>query len=649
MSDEARRAFEDVAPSARAEIRSLPTRDADVFMLRLERYWQDLFDGLTPPYGNHADFGRFLDRLVRLLARGYASRPEELKVLDLERGLIPGWFQSERRIGYVFYVERFAGTLAGVKDHLDYLRDLSINYIHLMPLLKPRPGANDGGYAVEDYRRVDPRIGTMKDLENLCATLRSEGASVCLDLVLNHCAREHEWAVRARAGEPEYLEMFHTFPDRTLPDEYEKTLPEVLPETAPGNFTYDEDMGRWVWTSFNRYQWDLNWANPRVFLEMVDVLLYLANRGVEILRLDAVAFMWKRLGTDCQNQPEAHDLLQALRSCSRIVAPAVVHKAEAIVSPDNLIHYLGTHSRYGKESDLAYNNSLMVHYWSSLASRDTSLMTRVLMDFPEKPSNTAWGTYVRCHDDIGWAVTEEDAARLGLDGPAHRAFLSDYYSGEFPGSPARGEVYQPNPASGDRRISGTMASLCGLEAALEGGDPLLVEMSVRRILLGHALILGYGGVPLIYMGDEIGLENDFSYLEDPSKRDDNRWMHRPPMDWKKAGKRTAPGTIEQRIFGGVRSLVRARKNTPHLHAATPTRVLDPYNNRVFAFVRPHPLGPLVAVHNFTEQDQRFSAELPRSQGVHEPYDVISESSIQPSGNTIHLAPYQVFWLLDSSR
>ncbi len=650
MSDEARRAFENVTTSARAEISALPPRDIDVFMLRLERYWQDLFDGLTPPYADREDFELFLEQLVRLLARNYAARPEELKILDLERGLVPGWFQNERRIGYVFYVDRFAGTLAGVREHLDYLRESGVNYVHLMPLLKPRPSPNDGGYAVEDYRRVDPRLGTMEDLEALCATLRSEGASVCLDLVLNHCAREHEWAVRARAGDPEYIEMFHTFPDRTLPDEYEKTLPEVLPETAPGNFTYEKDVDRWVWTSFNEYQWDLNWANPRVFLELTDVLLYLANRGVEVFRLDAVAFMWKRLGTDCQNQPEAHDLLQALRACSRIAAPAVVHKAEAIVSPDNLIHYLGTHGRYGKESDLAYNNSLMVHYWSSLASRDTSLMTRVLMDFPEKPANTAWGTYVRCHDDIGWAVTEEDAAQAGLDSPAHRAFLSDYYSGEFPGSPARGQVYQPNLASGDRRVSGTMASLCGLEAALESGDALLIEMSVRRILLGHALIFGYGGLPLIYMGDEICLPNDFSYLRDPAKQNDNRWMHRPPMDWERARRRMEPGAVEERVFSGIQSLIQARKNTPHLHAATATHVLDPYNDRIFAFVRPHPLGPLVAVHNFTEHEQHFSAELPRSQGVYNLYDKTSERPVKiQGGDIVRLGPYEALWLIDSPK
>lgn len=646
MSPRAREAYERALPLAREELSGLPPRDAQIFILRLERYWQDLWDGLTPPYGEREDLSGFLERLVRLLAARYAARPEELKTLDLERGLTPDWFQKPSTVGYVFYVDRFAGTLAGVHEHLDYLWELGANYIHLMPLLETRPGPNDGGYAVSDYRSVAPELGTIEDLRGLCAAFRKRNMSACTDLVLNHCAREHEWAVRARRGEEEYLRMFHTFPDRAAPDEYERYLPEVFPESAPGNFTYDEELGRWVWTTFNEYQWDLDWSEPRVFLEMIDVVLYLANVGVEVFRLDAVAFMWKRPGTDSQNQPEVHDLLQALRACARIAAPTVIYKAEAIVSPDDLIHYLGTHSRHGKVSDLAYHNSLMVQFWSSLASRDTTLMTHVLREFPQKPANTAWGLYARCHDDIGWAITEEDAAAAGLDGPAHRAFLSDYYSGEFPGSHARGEVFQHNPETGDRRISGTLASLAGLELALEEDDPALLAMSIRRILMGHALILGYGGVPLIYMGDELGLPNDTSYLKNSDRREDNRWAHRPPMDWEKAARRGEPGTVESRIFDGLRRLVERRGTIPHLHAAIPTWVLDPHQPHLFAFTRPHPLGTLLAVHNFSEHEQWLDAELVRSQGIYNPYDNLREGPLWLVRDALHLAPYGSLWITD---
>ena len=647
MTSEAQAAFEQAAAAARPELDALRERDRTVFGLRLKRYWQDLFDGLVPPYAGREDFGAFLESLTRLFAASYAARPEELRVLDLERNLTPDWFQSEKRIGYVFYADRFAGDLKGVAERLDYLEELGANYVHMMPLLQSRPAPNDGGYAVSNYRAVEPSLGTVEDMQKLCALFRERGMSPCVDLVLNHCAREHEWARRARAGEKEYEEMFYTFPDRKLPDAYERTLPEVFPETAPGNFSYVEENGKWVWTTFNDYQWDLNWSNPRVFLEMAGVLLALANRGVEIFRLDAVAFLWKRLGTDCQNQPEVHHLLKALRACSRISAAAVVHKAEAIVAPQELITYLGVHAHYGKESDLAYYNALMVQFWSSLASRDTRLMAHSLGRFPDKPENTAWATYARGHDDIGWAITEEDAAAVGLVGHAHRTFLGDYYSRAYPGSHARGGVFEENPATGDRRISGTFASLVGLELALETGDPVLLEMSVRRILLGHALIFGHGGVPLIYMGDEIGLLNDYSFLEEPDKRDDNRWMHRPRMDWEKATRRSQPGTVEHRIFSGLRALIEARKRTPHLHAAIPVRVLDPLHPHVFSLTRPHPLGHLLALHNFTEEERFASLNLPRSQGIHEPFDRISRKEPEISGDDLRLAPYQVLWITEA--
>jgi amylosucrase len=648
MSPEARAAFEIAASAAREEFAESSAHDAEIFLMRLERYWQDLFDGLIPPYGAREDFDGFLKRLVRLLAGRYAARPKELKALDLERNLTPDWFQSERRIGYVFYADRFAGDLAGVAKRLDYLEELGANYVHIMPLLQSRQeNLDDGGYAVSDYRKVRASLGTMEDLRELCTLMRDRGMSLCLDLVLNHCAREHEWAEGARRGAPEYEEMFHVFGDRVLPDEYEKTLPEVFPATAPGNFTRIEETGKWVWTTFNEYQWDLNWANPRVFLEMTDILLALANVGVEVFRLDAVAFMWKELGTNCQNRPEVHDLLQALRACSRIAAASVVHKAEAIVGPDDLVTYLGVDAHHGKESDLAYHNALMVHLWSSLASRDTRLMAHALGRVPQKPASAAWATYARCHDDIGWAITDEDAAAVGIDAGAHRSFLSDYYSGAFGGSHARGAVFEENPATGDRRISGTLASLAGLELAEETGDEALREMSLRRILLCHALIFGYGGVPLIYMGDELGLAGDHSYLEDPNRRDDNRWLHRPRMDWKKAARRTSPGTLEHALFSGIRALVDARKRVPHLHGATPVEVVEEPHPHVFSFVRRHPFGVLLALHNFTEEVRYASLDLPRSLGIAAPVDRISGRAPRVLGGDVELSPYEVLWLTDA--
>jgi amylosucrase len=635
---------EGVEGRARGVLEGLAGRDVDLFLARLRRWWPDLVEGLRGPYGGGHDLGELLERLALLLAERYRERAEELKLLDLERGIRPDWFQDPAMVGYVCYADRFAGSLAGVGAHLDYLGELGVRYLHLMPLLAPREGDSDGGYAVRDYRAVDPRLGTMDDLERLCAQARRRGVSVCVDLVLNHCAAGHDWAVRARAGDPEYEAMFWMFPDRELPDAYERTLPEVFPGFAPGNFSFLPETGKWVWTSFNTFQWDLNWSNPRVFLEMADVLLNLANRGVEVLRLDAVGFIWKRLGTSCQNQPEVHDLLLALRASARIVAPSVVFKAEAIVSPIDLTAYLGVGRHHGRISDLAYHNSLMVQFWSALATRDARLATRVLGNLPAKPASTAWATYLRCHDDIGWAVLDEDAAALGWSGFAHRRFLADFYSGKYPGSFARGEVFQDNPVTGDRRTSGTLASLAGLEDALAAGDPHLVEMAVRRILLGHALIFGYDGIPLLYMGDELAMLNDHGYLDDPARAADNRWLHRPPMDWEAAARRHRPGTVEHRVFTGLVALAEARRRTPQLHAATPVEVADLRQPQVFAFLRRHPLGTLVALHNVTEQPQHASPMALYLVGHDRPVDRITGRPARVEHGGVVLEPYQAIWL-----
>jgi amylosucrase len=442
--------------------------ERDIFRARLELHWPDALRPLRRLYGDRLDFDECCRHLLAIVAAGYVARPAELRLLDQRRQSRPDWFQQPDMLGYVAYADRFAGNVRGVAECIPYLTELGVTYLHLMPLLAPRDGPNDGGYAVADYRAVNPALGTMADLAEVAARLRAEGISLCIDLVCNHTAKEHEWARRAAAGDPAYQAYYLMYPDRTQPDAFERTLPEVFPDFAPGNFTWYGDFNRWVWTTFNEYQWDLNYGNPAVLAEMLDIILFLANQGVEVLRLDAVAFMWKRLGTDSQNQPEAHAILQAWRALSRIAAPGLLLKAEAIVSPPKLIPYLGRGEATNKECELAYHNVFMVLLWSALAEGRVALLTRALQNMPPIPSGAAWITYVRCHDDIGWAVTDEDAAEVGLSGSGHRAFLSDFYSGRFAGSFARGATFQFNPKTNDRRISGSCASLAGLERALEG-------------------------------------------------------------------------------------------------------------------------------------------------------------------------------------
>jgi amylosucrase len=580
-----------------------PPHDQVVFATRLQRYWADLLTGLTGAYPDHAP--EMANRLVEIAAQNFRQRPHDLRLLDLQRHADPQWFQHPRMLGYATYTDQFAGHLKGVADRVDYLAELGVTYLHLMPLLKPRPGQSDGGYAVTDYRAVREDLGSIDDLRELATVLRSHGISLTLDLVLNHVAAEHQWAANARAGDPFYRNYFHMFADRELPNAYERTLPEVFPDFAPGNFTFDEESQSWVWTTFNTWQWDLNWHNPDVFYEFADLILWLANLGVECLRLDAIAFIYKRMGTNCQNQPEVHAITQALRTVARIAAPALIFKAEAIVGPTELAPYLGVGKHAGKVSDMAYQNSLMVQVWSALAAKDTRLFCAAMNRFPAKPPSTVWGTYLRCHDDIGWAIDDDDAASVGLNGYEHRRFLADYYAGLYPMSDARGLVFQENLATGDRRISGTAASLAGIEAAVNSGDEVHLDLAVRRYLLAYSLVLGFGGLPLIYMGDELGLLNYYDFVEDSDRADDNRWVHRPPMPWGVVDRRHMEGTLEYRIWHGLRHLITVRSSLPSLDASVESEILDPVNPAVLVLLRRFSTQTMAAVYNVTAESQKL--------------------------------------------
>ncbi len=572
----------------------------DAFLLRLERFFTELHDPLHAVYGGDPRFPAAWEALLDAIAATAAARDPDLRVLDHEREVTPDWLHREQAVGYVAYVDRFAGTLQGVRDRLGYLQELGVTYLHLMPLLRTRPEPNDGGYAVTDYGAVEPALGTTDDLRDLADDLRAAGMALCVDVVLNHTAREHPWAVAARAGDARRLAFYRTFEDRTEPDAFELTLPEVFPDTAPGNFTWDEELGRWVWTTFNAYQWDLDHANPEVFVAMAEAMLGLASAGVDVLRLDAVPFLWKRLGTNCQNQPEVHDLLQAYRAVLRIAAPAVAFKAEAIVAPRDLVGYLGVGRHVGMECDLAYHNVLMVLLWSTLATRRVALLSRTLASMPPVPAGAGWLTYVRCHDDIGWAITDEDAAAVGEHARLHRRFLTEFYTGVYPGSFARGAAFQPEP-DGEARISGTAASLAGLERALQDSDAMDTELALRRLLVVYAVAFAFGGLPLVYMGDELALRNDPAWAADPAHADDTRWMHRPPMDWDAAGRRADRHTPEGRMWAGLRRLVEARRTRRAVHGYGLSRPVETGDPHVLGLLREHAGERLLLLASFSEQ------------------------------------------------
>ena len=576
----------------RDEIKKDSQRWSD-FQKRLDENFPKLFSLYFDLYGGRYDFFFHIEDLLTSITSSWFSRSDELRNLDKRREQEPLWFQSNNMLGGVCYTDLFAINLEGIRSKIPYFKELGLTYLHLMPLFDSPNGENDGGYAVSDYRTVNPTLGTMKQLASLAHDLREEGISLALDFVFNHTSDEHLWARKARAGETEYEEYYRIFPDRDLPDAYEQNLREIFPDKHSGAFTLHPQLNKWVWTTFNTYQWDLNYENPVVFNRMADEMLFIANQGVEILRLDAVAFIWKELGTDCENLPYAHKLIQAYNSVARIAAPALLFKSEAIVHPDEVVRYIAP-----DQCQISYNPLLMALLWNTLATRQVDLLAKSLEERFHIDMQTSWVNYVRVHDDIGWTFSDEDAAALGINAGSHRAFLNDFYRGRFPGSFARGIPFQENHRTGDCRISGTCASLAGLEKALDEEGPIEVELAIRRINLLHGIILTVGGIPLLYLGDEIGTLNDYAYLNNPAYQFDSRWVHRSEADWDRYELRNDPSSIEGRVYQGLMQLIKLRKSYPGFSTA-PLNIIHGENEHVLCFTRAN----VVIFANFSETAQ----------------------------------------------
>jgi glycosidase len=597
-------------------------RQWQVFRRRLDANFSRLFGILLHLYGNQYDFFFHLEDLLFILARSWIERSADLKQLDADREKHPDWFQSNQMLGGVCYVDLFAGDLTGIINKIPYFKELKLTYLHLMPLFRTPMPENDGGYAISSYRQVNPSLGKINQLRDLARKLRKERISLVLDFVFNHTSDESKWALRAKAGDPAYQAYYRTFPDRSMPDKYEANLREIFPDEHPGSFTYFPEMRRWVWTTFHKYQWDLNYANPEVFNRMAVEMLFLANLGVEVLRLDAVAFIWKQLGTYCENLPQAHLLIQAFNAITRIVAPAMIFKSEAIVHPDEVIKYISP-----QECQLSYNPLLMALLWNSLATRQVGLLNLALRERQKIPAGCAWVNYVRCHDDIGWTFSDDDAARLDINGYDHRRFLNAFYIGRFPGSFARGLPFQENPKTGDARISGMAASLVGLEKALNEETEVEVELAIRRLLLIYAVILTANGIPLIYLGDEIGTLNDYRFRDDPAKVNDSRWVHRPVTDWEKMARRLDPASLEGQVYQRLGRLITLRKD----HAAfggDDLQVIDTGNEHVLGYVRLKDDQRLVVLANFSEAKQVVTSNQLRLYGLSYAFtDLVSQGKI----------------------
>ncbi|MBQ2833018.1 MAG: alpha-amylase family protein [Clostridia bacterium] len=563
------------------------------------------------------------DYFVSMLRRCYEARKAALKALDEKRLAQPDWYKGQDVLGMLMYTQCFGGTLKGVQSHLDYLQETGINYLHLMPLLESPKDRSDGGYAVADFRRVQPELGTMEDLASLADECHEKGMAVCLDFVMNHTSEDHAWAKRARAGEIEYQQRYFFYDDWTIPNLYEQTVPQVFPTTAPGNFSWCQEAGKVVMTTFYPYQWDLNYANPTVFNDMTEDMLYLCNQGVDVIRLDATPYIWKELHTTCRNLPQVHTLVRLMRLACACVCPGVLLLGEVVMEPSKVVPYFG--SVENPECHMLYNVTTMASTWHTVATRDVRLLRSQLDQVFALPSEYTFLNYLRCHDDIGWGLDYPYLSRFGQSEVPHKRYLNDYLTGKWPGSAARGELYNDDPRLGDARLCGTTASLCGGEVDQ--------KQALAKIEMLHAFLLTLSGVPVLYSGDEIGQLNDYTYHDDVFKREDSRYLHRGVFSWEDAEKRADRESWQGRIYNAIATLTRIRRENRVFHPQADVWTFDTGSDHVLGIGRYYEGQKLLALFNFGDWTHSFRADG-------EYTDLASGKRVQE----VNLAPSGFAWI-----
>ena len=595
------------------------------YQRRLEKHYDELKWLYCELYPNGQ--GRF-EELCASMEQWYKERNKKWKALDRKREKQKNWYKSQKMLGMMLYIDAFADNISGLEEKLDYLKACNVNYLHLMPFLATPKGKSDGGYAVADYRTVQPSLGTMEDLAALSEKCHDQGMSLCMDFVMNHTSEDHEWAKKARQGDGEYMSRYFFYNNREIPDEYEKTVPQVFPTTAPGNFTWLPDAGHFVMTSFYPYQWDLNYRNPRVFNEMMYNFLFLANKGIDIVRIDAVPYIWKELGTTCRNLQQVHTIVRMMRMIGEIVCPGILLLGEVVMEPEKVVPYFGTVEK--PECHMLYNVTTMATTWHTVATRDVSLLKKQLDIVDSLPKDYVFLNYLRCHDDIGWGLDYATLEQEGMMERSHKQYLNDYFQGYAGNSTSRGELYNADPVTGDARFCGTTASMCGIEKAGFEQDPAAMDLAIRKDLMLHAYMFMQSGIPVLYSGDEIAQVNDYTYKDDPNKVADSRYIHRGVMHWDLAEKRNDLSTVEGKMFLGLQKLEQIRKEEKAFVSYADTWTVETWEKGVLCIGRFYDGEKIYGLFNFSEYDK--TAWINENDGLY--VDLISGQKMKACGVNI---------------
>ena len=568
-----------------------------IFVQRMEKHQDELRWLYMELYGNDAMYAELCEQMHDY----YLKRSTELKKRDIKKEKNPDWFKEKEMLGMMLYIDNFAGNLKGVEKKLAYLKECNVNCLHLMPFLDTPKGKSDGGYAVADFRKVRPDLGTMKDLARLTEKCHENGMNVCMDFVMNHTSEEYEWAKRARAGEGEYMSRYFFYDNGDIPARYEETVPQVFPTTAPGNFTWLPEIGHYVLTTFYPYQWDLNYRNPRVFNEMMYNFLFLANQGMDIIRIDAVPYIWKELGTSCRNLKEVHTIVRMMRMIAEIVCPSVILLGEVVMEPEKVVPYFGTVEK--PECHMLYNVTTMATTWNSIATRDIRLLKKQMDIVSRLPKQYTFLNYLRCHDDIGWGLDFDTMKQWGMEEPSHKRYLNDYFTGKIADSISRGELYNDDPVTQDARFCGTTASMCGIEAAGFEGNAEKMQTAIQEDLMLHAYMLTQSGIPMLYSGDELGQVNDYSYKDDAEKASDSRYLHRGAFLWELADKRKNLSTVQGQLFQMLNRLEQIRRQENVFSQEAEVYTYDVHNDSILGILREYKGERFIALFNFSESEQ----------------------------------------------
>ena len=604
-------------------------KEEEIYEARFQKH----IDELKWLYMELYDDQEHFDELCASMKQFYDTRKKGLKASDLTRETDPNWYKGSDILGMMMYTKMFGGNLKGVKKHLDYLKECGINYLHLMPLMESPKDRSDGGYAVADFRKVQPELGTIRDLESLASECRKQGISICLDFVMNHTSEDHEWAKRARAGEKEYQDRYFFYDNWDIPSQFEKTVPQVFPTTAPGNFTWLPEIEKVVMTTFYPYQWDLNYANPVVFNEMMYNFLYFANLGIDIIRIDAVPYIWKELGTSCRNLQKVHTIVRMMRMIGEIVCPGILLLGEVVMEPEKVVPYFGTPEK--PECHMLYNVTTMATIWNTVATKDTRLLEKQLDSVYHLPGEYTFLNYLRCHDDIGWGLDYDSLGGWGMDQVAHKQFLNDFFTGKYKESFSRGVLYNDDPVSKDARFCGTTASMCGIEEALEKQDEGKMDQAIRLDLMLHGFMLQQSGIPVIYSGDEVGALNDNHYKEDPEKAEDSRYIHRGQFDWKLTEKIQQEGTVQNRIFYGLRRMEEIRMEHEVFSSDALARTMDMEDDSILGILRTGETEEMLGVYNFSDAPKKVSLQETWT-------DLLNDETYDTE---LSLKPYDFRWMI----